>query len=425
MEQKRIKILYLITQSIIGGAQKYVFDLATNLNKEKCEKAVAAGGDGELFKQLEIAGIKIFKLKWLGRPIGFIRDTLAYFEIKKLLKEWQPNILHLNSSKAAVLGSLAARNLPIKVIYTVHGAVFEASFSWLARKLFLRLEKWTAKYKHKIICVSENDRKLWLKYKVAPSEKLIVIHNGIDYQNLAKNFLTKEKGLEILASQKPALSEALKASSNLKIIGTIANFYPEKGLSYLIRALDIVFKKFPNAIFIHLGYGPQKRLIEKMLKDYHLEKKIFLMGMPEEIGPKYEAFRYLKVFDIFVLSSIKEGFPYVILEAMAAGLPIVATRVGGVPKMINPPQPPFIKGGVGGIYSLFKKGGVGITPPFLKGGDGGILVEPKNSQEMAEKIIYLLNNPEIAKDLGQGAQDKVREEFTLEKMVQETEKIYS
>ncbi len=191
---KKRKILYLITLSNLGGAQKYVFDLAANLDKEKYEAAVAAGGDGELFRQLESSGIKIFKLKWLGRPICPICDTLAYFEIKKLLKIWQPDVLHLNSSKAAVLGSLAARRLksgnrgsnPLKVVYTVHGAVFEASFPWLARRFFLWLEKWTVRFKDKIICVSEHDRQLWLKYNVAPAEKLVTIHNGI---NLNIDFL--------------------------------------------------------------------------------------------------------------------------------------------------------------------------------------------------------------------------------------------
>ena len=391
----KIKILYLITQSGFGGAQKNVFDLATNLEAGRFDVVVAAGPDGDyqLNRRLDQKGIRNFRLKHLRRRINPISDLLAFFEILGLLKKERPDILHLHSSKAGVLGSLAGKLVGAKVIYTVHGTVFEAEFKSLTKRFFLWLEKFSALFKDKIICVSEKDRNLWLKYEVASPNKIITIHNGLDYKDLEQNFLSKERVREIFTSYHAGLFEAFRdATDELKIIGTIANFYPEKGLPYLIEALNLVFKKIPNAIFVHLGYGPEKELIEAVIADHHLEKKIFLMGAPENFSERIEAAAYLKFFDIFVLPSLKEGFPYAILEAMAAGLPIVASYVGGIPEMVENAK-------------------------------NGFLVLPRNSEMLAEKIMELLQKPELAQQFSRTSQQKIQE-FSLEKMIKETEKIY-
>lgn len=432
MVQNRKKILILITQSVSGGAQKYVFDLATNLDKEKCEVAVAAGGhaergsspaqlggNGELFRQLGIAGVKIFRLKWLRRMICPICDIAAYFEIKRLLGAWQPDVLHLNSSKAAVLGSLAASRLiksgnrssdPLKVVYTVHGAVFEASFPWLARRFFLWLEKWTAKYKDKIICVSEHDRHSWLKYNVAPPEKLVTIHNGID---LGINFLPKEEARQKLLNTTLCHPEFISGSnkiikqiqhdtfSNYQIIGWLGYFYPEKNLETLINAANLILKlpsaKQKNIIFVIVGSGPQKKSLELQvtslsrrseatLRDYKLQDKILFLGhIPQ-------AQKYLKAFDVFTLPSTKEGLPYTILEAMAAGIPIVASEIGGIPEMVQD-------------------------------GINGFLIRPRDAEALAEKILQILENSDLAQKFSQNSLERIKE-FSLEKMVEQTQKQY-
>jgi len=393
------KILYLVTQSGFGGAQRNVFDLATNLDAIRFDVVVAAGPDGDyqLNNRLDQKGIRNFRLKHLRRPINPFCDLRAFFEILKLFKKERPDVLHLHSSKAGFLGALAplwrSQSARPKVVYTVHGAVFEAEFPSLFKYSFLWLEKFSALLKDKIICVSEKDKNLWLKYKITSPKKIAAIHNGINYCQLEKNFISKERVKEIFTSRNAALFEAFRdASAELKIIGTIANFYPEKGLPYLIETLNIVFEKIPNAIFVHLGYGPQKELIETMIKDYGLEKKVFLLGAPENFSEKLAAAAYLKFLDLFVLASVKEGFPYAILEAMAAGLPMVASFVGGIPEMIA-------------------------------NGENGFLVPPRNPDMLAEKIIELLQNPVLAQKFSRASLEKIKE-FSLEKMVEKTEKIY-
>jgi len=367
------KILYLITQSELGGAQKNALDLARAL-KGKHEILVAAGedGGGSFFGKLEQAGIPFKKLHWLHRRLNPFLDFLAFWEIKELLKKEKPAILHLHSSKAGFLGSLAVDPQKTKIIYTVHGAVFEAPFKILSKKLFLWLEKLTAPKKRKIICVSQNDKNLWLKNKAALEEKLVVVRNGLNLENIV--FLEKEKARQDLTLPQDA-----------KIIGCIANFYPEKGLSYLIEAANILKQKNIDPIFALIGDGKERKDLEEKIKKYHLENFLLL-------GRKSNAVQYLKAFDLLVLPSVKEGLPYVILEAMAAGLPIVASRIGGIPEMIEE-------------------------------GQNGFLTEPRDAQALAQKIAEILENPAIAQKFGQVSKEKLPQ-FSLSKMIDETERIY-
>jgi len=387
-----MKILYVITQSELGGAQKNVLDLAVGL-KNKHEILVAAGGDGPFFEQLRKNQVPCARLKYLRRAINPYFDLLGLLEIKKLIQKEEPDILHLHSSKAGILGSIAASTLQLrsghklKIIYTVHGAVFTAAFSAMAQKIFLWLEKYTAKFKDKIICVSANDKKLWLEYGAAEEGKLTVIHNGIAAEKI--DFLEREEARKNLNDKFPISNKALNLNDkNLKIIGTIANLYPEKGLAHLIKAAKIMNKNTmaPEAIFVVIGEGKEREMLEGMIKERNLENRFFLVGaLPQ-------AAQYLKAFDVFVLPSIKEGFPYVLLEAMAAGLPIVSSLIGG-------------------------------TPEIIKNGEDGFLILSKNPKILAERIADILDNPELAEKLSEKAREKVRE-FSVERMVEETERVY-
>ena len=365
------KILYLITQSEFGGARRYSFDLANNLQNDY-EIMVAAGGQDELFERLKSINVTTFKLKNLVREINLVKDIFAYWEIKKLLQKIKPDILHLNSSKAEIFGALAGHRAKIKkIIYTVHGFVFNEPMPKWKKLIYLWLEKFSAKYKNNLICVSDFDRQTGIKNKIAPSQKFITIYNGV-----AKiNFLEKKEA-----------RKELNLPLEKTIIGTIANFYPTKGLIYLIKAAPIIIKKYPDLKFKIIGDGALKNQltteIEKLnLKDYFsLEKK-------------ENAASLLLAFDIFALPSIKEGLPYTILEAAQAGIPIIATNVGGIPEMI-------------------------------KGGESGLLVNPADSAALAETIIQLLEYKKLAEQFGNQARIGLNQKFNLNKMIAETKKIY-
>src|SRR3989344_2939763 len=313
----KVKILYVITQGELGGAQRYVLDLTTNLDKTRYETLVAVGRENPALKNsLATLGVKTAELDFLKRNISPLFDLLAVFELKELIRDFAPDIIHLNSSKAGVIGSVAAhlaRNR--NVVFTAHG------FAFLEPHLFKRIYFW--------------------------AEKLVTIHNGL---------------LVIPASEPESRKWILNQVQDDKtiVIGTIARDYPTKDLKTLRRAFTILQSEFPKT-----------------------ELKIIS-------GPN--AAQSLSEFDIYVSSSVKEGFPYSILEAMAAGLPIVSTAVGGIPEAVEH-------------------------------GKQGLLVPPKNPRALAAAIKKLIANPDLARQLGSGAQNKVQE-FSLDKMLAETEAVY-
>ena len=365
------KILYLVTQSEWGGAQRYIFDLAKNLPQDQYIVTVVAGGAGELHTKFDETRVSTVTVKNLVREINPIKDLLAYFELKKLFKQQKPDIVHLNSSKAGTIGAIAAKHAGVKkIIYTVHGFVFNEPLPAWKKQFYLFSEKISEKYKDKLICVSNFDKQTGTKNKIAKENKFITIHNGIE----KINFIDKQNA-----------RNELNLPQDKIIVGTVANFYATKGLQYFVAAARLVADKLPSVIFRMVGDGELKSEIKLQIKKLDLEDKFIL-------GTKPEAYKYLKAFDIFVLPSAKEGLPYTIIEAMQAGLPIISTNVGGIPEMINT--------------------------------ENGILVEPRNPQALAENIIKLIENKNLANHLGNQAKIDAENKFNLNKMIGETEKVY-
>lgn len=382
MENK--KILYAITQAEWGGAQRYLYDLITSSEAKNWDISVAVGqsGNTDLIKKLEQKNIKIHQLKHLVRPISPFHDLLAILELKKLYKQLRPDIIHLNSTKAGILGSLAGgyklKAKSYKLIYTVHGWVFNEPLNPIKNKLYYWLEKFTARFKDKIICVSEYDRQMALNKKITAKNKLITINNGIEVDSI--KFLSKEEA-------RKKLLNSPQDSPEMTIVGTVANFYATKGLKYLIESFNLLVNnyKLPAISYklIIIGDGDRRSELENLIANYNLKNHILL------VGKKENAVQYLKAYDIYVCSSVKEGFPYSILEAMIAELPIISTGVGGIPEIIKHEK-------------------------------NGLLIKPKNHGELAGQIKHLMDNPELAKQLGRQAKSDVSEKFSQQDTFQKT-----
>jgi len=372
MTKNKRKILYIITQTEWGGAQKYVFDLATHLTEE-FDITVATGTDGssrELLDKLASAGIKNFTFKHLKRDISLWHDILAVLEIAKFLRQNDFDIVHLNSTKSGVIGALAAwwNRIQSKIIYTAHGWTFLEPLHFYKHWLYLMMEKISAQLRDYTIVLSEKEKQIALQYGTAKPNAISVIANGLDLANL--QFFTKEE-----ARQK------LNLDQNQIIIGTIANLYKTKGLKYLLEAT-----KELNAKLLIIGEGPERKNLEEKTKQEILTDKIILAGSIKE------AANLLPAFDIFVLPSVKEGFPYTLLEAMAAGLPIIATNVGAITEI-------------------------------LENQKTGLIVPPADLQTLAEAIASFIKNPEQARQLGASAKETVKK-FDLAITVEKTKNIY-
>ncbi len=395
MPQNRPKILYIVTQPEFGGAQRYIFDLTKELRGD-FDVVVAAGQPNELptlLRKCEKKEIKTRRLKYLCRNINPIKDILAVFEIKKLLEEETPDIVHLNSSKAGVLGSLASflirvyprsylpdirlrrsrwragPRLSASTVYTVHGWVFLEPLDIIKKTIYFIVEWLAGQMRNATIVLSEKEKNISLKFRISKPENTFLIRHGIKPPEFIDRIAAREQ---------------FKIKNGDFAVGTVANFYPSKGLEYLIEAARAAL---PKAKFYIIGEGAERKKLEALIKKYKLEQKVFLLGAI----PKAQ--KYLKAFDLFVLPSLKEGFPYAVIEAMHAGLPIISTNVGGIPEIITNQK-------------------------------NGILVPPKKPKILAEKINELIKNYKFAEQLGMRAVIAAQEQFSLEKMVDQTKKVY-
>ena len=375
------KLLFLITQGHWGGAQKYVYDLATALAGE-FDITVAVGdpeGERQLQEQFSVQrsafSVTIVQLKHLRRAISPIHDLLAVWEIKRLYQKIQPDIVHLNSSKAGVIGSFAKWVMfhgSCVMIYTAHGWVFEEPLPGPMKTLYRLAEKYTARAKDAIITLSEEDKKIAREKLGVPINRLALIRNGVNPPTLLSRAEARQ---------------SLNIPADAIVVGTIANHYKTKGLDVLLQAVAGTKKEIGNNLqVIILGDGPERRRLEALIDKLDLHSCVRLTGFLPD------AAKYLTAFDIFVLPSRKEGSPYILLEAMHAGLPIIATTVGAIPTIIT-------------------------------NGEHGLLVPRESPDALSTALRKLINDPEYANRLGLVAQNRANN-FSLDQQIAATTTLY-
>ena len=380
---KKIKILYCITKGNWGGAQKYVYDLATSLPKETYDVTVLLGTDGTLAQKLQEKEIRIISLENLFRNINIFKDFLVLSRLIKIFRQEKPDIIHLNSSKIGLLGGLAGRLTRVpKIIFTGHGWAFNEDRNKFQKKCLQLLHLLTIKLSHHTIAVSEQTKNQIVSGH--NNKKIIVIKNGID----KINFIDKNTAREKITEKLPADLEL----GNRPWLGTISELHKNKGLKYIIEAIHRLETESDCPenlpILIIIGDGEKREKLQERINRYNLENTIFLVGRIDE------AEKYLKAFDIFTLTSITEALPYVLLEAGQAGLPIVASSVGGIPEIIDDME-------------------------------NGILVRPKEPEEIQKALNFLLSNPEKMSILSQNIHKKILTEFNKETMVKKTLVMYN
>lgn len=305
----RKKIIFLITKATWGGAQRYVYDLATHLPPEQFEPVVAYGKSGRLVKMLSEAELKTYHLPSLDRDIAFISDIRSLFGIWRCIRKERPDIVHLNSSKAAALGALAARIAGVqRIVFTVHGWPFNEKRGEFARVTIFLVSWFTAFLSHVVVVVSKSDevqgkRMRWM------AEKIRYIPIGI------------EPGVYLSPDEARAALSIYGFTKPIYSMVTIAELTKNKGIRYAIEAISILKSENIRTEYFIIGDGEQRAELEDFAAEMEVEDRVHFLGFIED------AARYLRAFDIFLLPSIKEGMPYVLPEAAAAGLPIITTTV--------------------------------------------------------------------------------------------------
>lgn len=369
------RILYVITKANFGGAQRYVYDLAVAARDQGHDVAVVIGGTGPLAGKLDEAGIRTIPLD-LRQHRTFIGDLLTFgslFSLIRIFRDERPDIVHANSAKAGGLGALAARLVGIRrIIFTAHGWEFNAPRSTLS-KAGIRLFSWiTVLLSHTTICVSDAVRRD-VAGLPGTKKKLLVVHNGVACDSL----LSKSDARTALCSH----------ASVSYWIGMLSELHPTKRVDDAIRAFSQVAAHHPDTGLFVIGEGKERERLEHLIQELKLEERVVLLGYIPD------APRYLGAFDLFVHSSQSEALALALLEAGCAMLPVVATRVGGIPEII------------------------------VDGRDG-LLVPPHSPHDLARAIETLYANPEKARELALSLNARVQHDFTRGRMISETFALY-
>jgi glycosyltransferase involved in cell wall biosynthesis len=309
----RTKVLFLITKATFGGAQRYVYDLATNLPQSEYEAGVAYGVRGRLADMLETHGIPVLEIASLKRTISLVSDIQSYRGIKDAIRAAAPDILHVNSSKAAGLGALAGRVLGVKkIVFTAHGWPFKESRDIFSQAILFFFSWLTGLLSTHVIVVSRTDERIGLKMPWV-RKKIHYIPLGRENLNLAP----PQEGLKEMFGTLPLPPFSPKT---IRLV-SIAELTKNKGLIYGIDAIAELTHRGHDCIYVIVGDGEERdRLVAHALQKGVADRVFFPGFIPD-------AARYLSGFDVYLLPSVKEGMPYVLIEASLAGLPIVATTV--------------------------------------------------------------------------------------------------
>lgn len=308
---ERKKVLFLITKATWGGAQRYVYDLARSLPQNEFQPALAYGVEGRLSELLRNEAIRARQIPALARDIALVNDVRSFYQILTMLKNAQPEVLHLNSSKAAALGALAGRIARVpNVVFTAHGWPFKESRNPLSRAVIYFICWLTACMSHHVIVVSHADEALG-KRMWGVKKKIVFVPLGID----APHFRNPDDAYRAMFG---ALTPAPLTPKTLRLV-SIAELTKNKGVRYAIDALALLKSRGIDAIYCVAGIGEERASLERRAHEQGIDDSVFFAGFIEHAAVN------LTGFDIFLLPSLKEGTPYVLLEAAAAGLPIVAT----------------------------------------------------------------------------------------------------
>lgn len=369
------RILYVITKANFGGAQRYVFDLAVAAKQVGHEVAVVVGGTGTLTEKLATAGIRTIPLP-LSQHRTFIGDLLTFgplFSLMRIFRTERPDVVHVNSAKAGGLGSLAARisRVPL-IIFTAHGWEFNAPRNVLS-KIGIRLFSWvTILLSHKTICVSTAVRRdvAWMP---GTKRKLIVVHNGV--------------ACGLLLPRDEARTTLCPDSRATYWIGMLSELHPTKRVDDAIRAFASIAARHPDTGLFIISDGKEREKLKRLIHTLHLEKRVALLGYIQD------APQYLSAFDMFVHSSQSEALALAVLEAGCAALPTVATKVGGIPEIIEDNQ-------------------------------SGLLVSPRNPAALALAIETLYTDRVKARRFALALHTRVERDFTKERMITETFALY-
>ena len=360
-----MRVGFVVTRAdVVGGAQVHVRDMALALRSREHEVVVIVGRRGPILDPLLEAGVRVCLLSSLRRDVHPIDDMRAVVELATLLKRSKLDVVSSHSSKAGIVTRLAARLVPVPCIFTAHGWAFTDGVDRAAATLYRVSERLAAPLADRIITVSDHDRGLALRYRIAPPNKLVTVRNGM-----------------------PDSAQSLRASPGVgpaKLV-MVARFERQKDHRTLLRSLAALRSEQWSLDLI--GEGSLQVEAEELVRELGIDDRVTFLGARTDVAEQ------LAQASIFVLATNWEGLPRSIIEAMRAGLPVVATKVGGVEEAVSD-------------------------------GRTGFLVPRNDVTAMTDRLRRLIGDPVMRTDFGASSRDKYLRELTFDRMYDETVTVY-
>jgi glycosyltransferase involved in cell wall biosynthesis len=376
-------IVHIITKLELGGAQQNTLFTVAHLDPKVYLPVLISGTEGILVEEAkQLKEVNVHFLSDLVREIKPLKDIKALVKIRRVLKQVRRGvqssevIVHTHSSKAGILGRWAARLAGIRlIVHSVHGFSFNDYQPLLVRTFYILLERLTALITTAFVTVSGADREEGIRKGIFKKDDVTLIRSGIDLQQFND-----------LPGDRISLRRKLGIGRDVPAIAMVACFKPQKAPLDFVRVAKKVSDERDDALFYLVGDGLLRPQVEKLIEELNIGDKVRLLGWRRDIP------EIMRSIDLLVLTSLWEGLPRVLPQAMASGVPVVATNVNGAPEAI-------------------------------RNGLNGYLLPPGDVAGMAKKILYLINNPEEAHAMGRKGRELV-EEFDIWKMVKQQEVLY-
>ena len=377
---RKIKVLHAITRLDRGGSSENTLLSAIGLAAKGYSVDILFGRTESpnlrLLDMAEKSGVEFIQEEDLVRNIHPVADLTAFFNIRYFLKRSDYDIVHTHSSKAGFICRLAARSVGIKnVVYTPHGHVFYGYFGGLLTRVIIMCERFAARMTDRIVGLTRAECDEWLERGIGRQDQYAVIPSGVEF-----NVMEKE------SSERRHWKSEMRIPPDKALIGAIGRFIDIKGFDYFIDAALEQLKKRDDVYFLLAGDGPLRGKYEDRVASAGVGEKFRIIGWQEHTAAMIEAL------DVFVLPSLNEGMGRVLIEAMYFKKPVIGTRVGGVPSVVS--------------------------------GGAGLLIEPSSSSAISKAIDKILDDKQMALEMGFRAHKKAIAEYSYETMIDKLDALY-
>ncbi len=371
---KKMRICHVITRMIVGGAQENtLYTILGHLQKGHEVVLVTGpspGREGKLLQNVDFPPFETIELPSLVRELSPVNDLKACRALKKLFRERKFDVVHTHSSKAGVLGRIAARKAGVPVVvHTVHGQAFHPYETGWRNSIYKLFERIAARYCDKIFAVAQAMIDQCVEADIAAREKYQVVYSGMDTSAFAN------------AEREPELRCELGIPEDARVIATLARLFPMKGYEYVIPAAAEMIREFPDTHLLLIGDGPMFDDLNAQIADLGLTEHFHFAGLV----PPAQVHRYLAQADLLWHLSLREGLPRSVVQALATGIPAIGYRLDG-------------------------------TPEVIKDGETGYCVSPEEVSEVVEASRKLWLDPAAAKRMGETGKTRVIEQFAWRRM---------